>query len=260
MRYSRSGNWGAVLVAAGWVAILASLAGCSGKRGAAARAVGLEGKLVQIYRSHKSTPLAVAMAAWALRKADLPASFWAKIANSSRRGYVRQRTAVLVLFADYLRKGMTLAELARMMGNNKWLRAGDVDLQQGINGVPLVSNRFRPVYGITVGRRRPSVVRTWVEAPATQSALPGSLIILPGTYHYKPYWALRDRVVLGTSGRWFTAKEVAAALRGRKSPAAMVMVTKLGLGVSNSVDHLAVRHAFRRIFRNRRSSGTLVAP
>jgi hypothetical protein len=196
------------------------------------------------------------MAAWALRKANLPASFWAKIANTSRPGYVRQRTATLVLFADYLRKGMTLAEVARMTGNNKWLEPGDVWLQQGIIGVPAVSNGFKPVYGITIGRSRPGAEQTWVSAPTTQPTPAGTLEILPGTYHSMPYWALRDRVVFGTNGKWFAAKDVVAALRGQKSPATTAKVTKLGLGVSNSVDRLAVRRTFRTIFRNRRSTGT----
>lgn len=222
------------------------------------RTSGLKRRLIRIYRSRRSSPPSVAMAAWALRKANLPASFWAKIANSSRAGYVRQRTATLVLFADYLRKGMTLAQLAKVMEGNRWLELGDVGVDQFVAGVPAVSNGHRPVYWVAVGRSRPGAVLTSVVPPATQPASPGALDIPPGAYHYRPYWAFRDNVVFGTDGKWFSAREVFAALRGSASPASAAKITALTLGVSNSVDRLAVRRTFRKIFRNRPSVGERV--
>ena len=193
-----------------------------------------------------TAPLQPAAAAWVLRRAGLPPAFWANVANTAPHGSVRFRVAVLVLFTDYLRKGMTLGQFSQVLDGATWLRAADIVRIRSqkdtlVNLERLGKERRQPIYAIEVGARfRPK-----------KRFLGGSRSHTSGSKRasrFAPPWGLRDTVLFTTSPSAPT-KEVYAALRGGPSAASAVRFCGLGLWIANSEDRRAILNQRRRLLR-----------
>ena len=130
-----------VMAVTAMLAFLGMLTGCrpylKGPMGSESRPLLL--RLKKMYLAPSAPPLQAAAAAWGLRQAGLPAAFWANVANTAPRGTVRFRVAVLVLFADYLRKGMTLGQFSKVLGGAAWLRSTDASSES----VKIITSRRR---------------------------------------------------------------------------------------------------------------------
>ena len=248
-------NLRVILAVVACLLVAALVASCSSKPVGPDTDDALQARIVRAYESRKSSSETITEAAWALRRGNMPASFWATVANSSRRGYVRQRTAVLVLFADYLRKGMTLAELARMMGNNKWLGPGQVKKCAGIVGGrwPVGLGPPHPTYMVLLGHNWPGQPTLANYEPTNDRERRGVFGALPwkGTLcNRRP-----DAVLLATTGRRFPAAVVAAAMRGERCAAAGARVVALGFIMDNCHDAILIANDNRRLLPHEPSVG-----
>ena len=233
----------------------ALVSGCSSKPTAPSRDNALRARIISAYGSRKSSSETITEAAWALRQANLPASFWAKIANTSRPGYVRQRTATLVLFADYLRKGMTLAEVAKTTGNNKWLEPGQVKKCHGVAGGlwPAGLGPPRPTYMVVLGRNWPGQPALANYEPTNDTGRRGLFGALPwrgSLCNRHP-----DAVLLATTGRRFPAVVVAAALKGKRCAASDARVVAMGFVMDNCHDAILIANDSRRLLSKGPSVG-----